>query len=150
MDELIFERKAEDNKYLHKDFHASINNAIDYIGRHFGTDAVKEYIKQYVFSRYEKMTLSELKAYFEEIYEAEEVRDRLSVSLENGVLSVSVTSSPGIDYFNSFGEVKSEWYYLTDTYLYECLAELCGLFYEPVFYDEKTGAVKFLLKEIGA
>ena len=32
------ERKASDNKYLHKDFHVTLDLGITYIGEHFGGD----------------------------------------------------------------------------------------------------------------
>ena len=35
---LQMERKASDNKYLHKDFHVTLDLGITYIGEHFGGD----------------------------------------------------------------------------------------------------------------
>ena len=66
----VMERKASDNKYLHKDFHVSLDIGIDYIGKQFGPEAIDAYLTQYAKAFYQPMTLKELQQYFERIYQA--------------------------------------------------------------------------------
>jgi len=42
----VMERKASDNKYLHKDFHIALNLLMTYLYDHFGKDALVNYLKQ--------------------------------------------------------------------------------------------------------
>jgi len=52
MEKLFIDRKASDNKYLHRDFHVSADNGITYVGKKYGDEAVKEYLTQYAKSFY--------------------------------------------------------------------------------------------------
>ena len=52
MEKLHIERKASDNKYLHKDFHISADIGITYVGENYGDRAVKDYLTQYTKSFY--------------------------------------------------------------------------------------------------
>ena len=54
----VMDRKASDNKYLHKDFHVTLDIGIDYIGKHYGEDAVKEYLIRFADAYYRPMSLS--------------------------------------------------------------------------------------------
>lgn len=42
------DRRASDNKYLHRDFHVSCDIGLNYIAEKYGKEAVKEYIYQFV------------------------------------------------------------------------------------------------------
>ena len=140
---LNMRRHSDDNEYLHRDFHASIDNAIAYIGDNFGEDAVREYLAQYVGNRFRPMDLPGLKEYFESIYRAEHAENELSAELTGSYLKICIASCPGIGYFNSIGSEPSKWYKTTTTVLYDELAKLCGLDFELGFYDEKTGRAEF-------
>lgn len=140
------ERRAYDNKYLHKDFHASIDNAVAYIGDVFGEDAVKEYLSQYVKTKYSPMTLEQLQKYFIDIYKAEEAEACLDTEINQTHLTVKISSCPGMEYLNSHGGA-SKWYKTTTTILYDELAKLCGYEFEFRFYDETTGKTEFTFRK---
>ena len=133
---LQMERKASDNKYLHKDFHVTLDLGITYIGEHFGgDDAVKEYLTTFAKAYYPKMTLPELEDYFKKIYEAEEEPEALSTELSDGCLKVKVEYCPAIKYMTSIGHDHSPWYYMTTTVVYEEWAKTCGFEFVMGDYD---------------
>lgn len=143
MKKLVMERRAYDNKYLHRDFHASTNNAIAYIAQNFGQEALDRYIERYVQSRYQVMTLAELERYFTDLYTAEEALDALETELNDQKLVVRILYCPALKYLNETGE-DAKWYHKTTTVMYPALAKKCNLEFELVFYDEKTGKAEFV------
>ena len=146
---LHMERKASDNKYLHKDFHVTLDLGITYIGEHFGgDDAVKEYLTTFAKAYYPKMTLPELEDYFKKIYEAEEEPEALSTELSDGCLKVKVEYCPAIKYMTSIGHDHSPWYYMTTTVVYEEWAKTCGFEFVMGDYDRKTGKTSFEFREV--
>ena len=144
MSVLTMRRHSDDNEYLHRDFHASIDNAIAYIGDNFGEQAVRDYLSRYVKSRYKKMSLEELRDYFTEIYKAEHFGDKLTTELSGDRLKIAVAACPGIDYFKSTGSKPSKWYGMTTTVLYDELAEHCGFDFRLDHYDDETGKAEFV------
>ena len=147
MELLHMRRHADDNEYLHKDFHASIDNAIAYIGDTFGEEALLDYLRQYVYSRYNPMTLSELSEYFKSIYAAEHYEDKLCLCPADKMLTVKIDSCPGIAYFHLINTEPSKWYSYTTTAMYKYLAELCNMDFSLAYYDEKTGKAEFSFTE---
>ncbi len=51
----IMERKASDNKYLHKDFHVSMNMLLTYIYENFGKKELINYLSQYAEAFYKPL-----------------------------------------------------------------------------------------------
>ena len=49
---LVMRRKAGDNKYLHKDFHGALSCGIEYLHRHYGKKAVREYLDAFASTYY--------------------------------------------------------------------------------------------------
>ena len=84
----IIDMKSEDNKYLHRDFHLSGDNALKYCGDKFGYDAVigfiEDYVKYYyapVIEKIKKEGLSSIKEWIEKVYETEEASELLHTEL---------------------------------------------------------------------
>ena len=50
---LVMERKASDNKYLHRDFHISADNGIEYVGKKYGDEGVKEFLSDFARSYFQ-------------------------------------------------------------------------------------------------
>ena len=146
MEKLVMERRAYDNKYLHRDFHATMDNALAYVGDHFGEAALDQYFEQYVQTRYKAMTLEELEAYFIDIYAAEEAEDALETKRTDKQLAVKIAYCPGLRFLNAHGGA-SKWYYKSTTALYPALAKKCGLHFELISYDSHTGKAEFVFKE---
>ena len=142
------ERRASDNKYLHKDFHVSLDLGIAYVGDRYGEDAVKEYLTDYAKSFYQKMTLAELENYFKKIYEAEDASDVLKTTLEKNSLTVEISECPAMKFMRSTGHEPSKYYTQTTKTLYAVLAQICGFEFNLSEYDEKSGKAKFIFSEV--
>lgn len=142
MEKLVMERRAYDNKYLHRDFHATLDIGMAYVGDRFGEEKLDQYLAQYVKTRYQPMSLQELEAYFISLYRAEEAEDALHTDLHSSKLSVRIDWCPGLKYLNAHGGA-SKWYYKTTTVLYAELAGKCGLDFKLISYDADTGKAEF-------
>ena len=95
MEKLNIERKAADNRYLHRDFHVSADIGIIYVGENYGDNAVKDYLTQYAKSFYKPLAeevkakgLVALKENFENVYKKEEWSEYLHTTLTENELKV--------------------------------------------------------------
>src|SRR5690606_27892865 len=82
----VMSRTAADNKYLHKDFHQSMNLLIDYIYNNFGKDNLIENLKQFTNAYHQPLNellkagdLNALADYFSDIYKKEEWPVKINV-----------------------------------------------------------------------
>ena len=154
-EKLFIERKAADNKYLHRDFFVTGDIGIAYVGEIYGDEAVKEYLEQYAKSYYKllaeevkKNGLVTLKEYFENVYEKEEWSEYVTTELTADTLTVSVEKCPAVTYMKSVGHTPSKWYKETVYTVYKTLASMSRLAFEIEYYDEKDGSTKFIFKRI--
>lgn len=142
----IIDMKSEDNKYLHRDFHLSGDNALKYCKDVYGYDTMIDFLKSYVKFYYapqiEKIReegLSSLKAWIEKIYEIEESSELLHCTLEGNKLTVTVDKSPVIEYMHSLSQEPSECYIEETRTLYKAIADECGYDFELKYYNEDGG-----------
>ena len=150
MEKLIMERKAADKKYLHRDFHVTADQGICYIGEHYGTDAVVEYLSNYAAKFYSlliedvrKNGLLPLKKYFEKIYLAEEASEVLTVTMTEDKLTVQVAQCPAVRFMQSIGHIPCQWYGETVNTVYRVIAEKVGLDFSLSYYEDETGKTEF-------
>ena len=148
----IFDMKSEDNKYLHRDFHTSTDNALKYCGDKFGRDEVIKFLREYVRSFYapqilkiKEKGLQSLKSMIEETYEKEEASSLLHADISDGCLTVTVDKCPAIEYMRSLGQTPSEYFIECTKTLYDEIAKESGLAFTLEYYNEMGGA-KFLFK----
>ena len=97
MAKIEMERKAADNKYLHRDFHISADNGVEYVGNKYGDTGVKEFLTQFakayfipLVKEYKEKGLFAIKNYIENVYKIEEAENAINVSLTNSSLNVKV------------------------------------------------------------
>ena len=150
MEKLHIERKAADNKYLHKDFHVTADIGISYVGENYGDKAVKEYLTQYANSFYKLLAeevklkgLKALKANFENVYAKEEWSEYLHTELTEKELKVKIDKCPAVSFMKQSGHSPSKWYKETTYTVYKVLAEMCGLKFEVAYYNEEDGSTEF-------
>jgi len=151
----IMERKASDNKYLHKDFHIALNLLMTYIYDHFGKDALVNYLKQYSRA-YHLPLIGKLKSgdkeamvkYFREIYEKEEWSVNI-ISAENSV-EITQDACPAISHIVHKGGKPCPFYRETYNTVYKTICENTPFEYNLVYFNEETGACKqlFIIKEV--
>lgn len=48
----VIDRRASDNEYLHKDFHGALSAGIEYLQKNYGTQAVRDYLRQFALAFY--------------------------------------------------------------------------------------------------
>lgn len=144
-------RKSSDNKYLHKDFHITLNLLMEYISNNFGKDNLIEYLKQYTLEYFkplhEKMKAGDIEAialYFKDIYEEEEWTVKLRK--DKNYITIEQASCPGISHIKSKGGVPIPDYIETYRTVYSTLCEDTPFEYELVFFDKETGACKQIFK----
>jgi hypothetical protein len=96
-EKLYIERKASDNKYLHRDFFVTGDIGISYVGENYGDNAVKEYLTQYaksfyklIFKQVEQNGLKALEEDVKNVYAKEEWTEYLHTELTNNSLKIKV------------------------------------------------------------
>lgn len=147
---LVLDRRASDNKYFHRDFHNSMNMGLEYLGKKYGTDAVKEYLERFTKNYYspliEAVRKRGLPALEESIlctYAAEEANDAVKTVLQNGRLMVNVKYCPAVKHLHETDRKVSAWYpYSTETVM-RTLAVQTGYRFQMCSYDEETGAAHY-------
>ena len=159
MAKLVMDRKAVDNKYLHRDFHVSTDTGLAYVGSHWGDTAVKEYLERFARAWYsplatevKKNGLAAIKEHIEKIYQIEEAPDVLHCELKNGELAISIDHCPAITYMRSIGYEPSPWYAELTSTVNRVIAEMCGLGFQMISYDTQTGKAAyrfFIVKQVG-
>jgi len=141
----VFEQNASDNKYLHRDFHISMNMLMEYIFERYGAKALTEYLE--TFSRefhkerktlLKKRGLVSLKEYLEDIYNAEEWE--VEISMTDGELILRQAACPGIKYIKEKGFAPIDRYIETYTTVYKELCRETPYEYEMMNFNEETGA----------
>ncbi len=151
MEKLFIDRKAADNKYLHKDFHVTADNGITYVGENYGDEAVIEYLTQYAKSFYKllvekfnKIGLKALEENFVNVYAKEEWSEHLKTQITDDELKIMVDKCPAVIYMKSIGHSPSKWYKETTYTTYKVLADMCNLDFVVKYYNEEDGSTEFV------
>lgn len=145
----ITERKASDNKYLHKDFHIALNLMMTYLYNNYGKDALINYLKQYS-KAYFKALNQKLKSgdkealieYFKDIYEKEEWPVNISIHENN--IEISQDACPAISHIIQAGGKPCPYYRETYKTVYKTICENTPFDYVLEYFDDETGACKQL------
>lgn len=146
MTKRVMERKAADNKYLHRDFHKSMDLGLAYLGQNYGDEGVKEYLRGFAADYYAPLVeeikergLPALGDHIAGIYEIEEAPELLAMDLTEERLDVKVEKCPAITFFKTVGYTASPWYVEATRTVNETIAALAGLDYVQHVYDEADG-----------
>ncbi len=156
MDALRMERKAADNKYLHRDFHKTLDLGLTYLAERYGEGSVTDYLRRVTEVYYAPLLeavrrdgLGALAQHIEGTYEAEETPDVCHTRIADGVLTVSIDACPVLAHFKKIGYQASPYFVQTTDAVNRVIAEHAGLSYHMDFYEPETGACTyaFALKE---
>lgn len=148
----IIEMKSEDNKYLHRDFHTSMDNALKYCGDNFGKEELVKFLREYVRAFYAP-TIEEIKSkglvaikeWIEGTYEKEEACSLLHTDILDERLVVTVDKCPAIEYMSSLGQSPSEYFIEETRTVYDEIARQCGYSLCLEYYNE-DGGTKFIFE----
>jgi len=146
----VMNRKASDNKYLHRDFHVSGDIGIKYVGEKYGDNGVKEYLRRFATAYYsplvdsiKKEGLIALKKHIENIYIIEESIQVLKTTLTENDLLVEIDYCPAIAFMKSIGHTPSKWYIEETRTVNETIADNADLGFELINYDINTGKAAY-------
>lgn len=151
-DTLILDRRASDNEYFHRQFHASLSNSLNYLGENYGTDAIVEFLTMYmkdvfpyVLAACADVGLKAIADFEKLMYAEEKASDLLTAELsEDGKkLTVKVSKCPAREYLKSNNLVISEYFGYADTVPLKVLAESAGAVFTVISYDDETGAAEY-------
>ncbi len=149
----IMERRASDNKYLHRDFHVAMKLALDYCHSLYGDEGVRQYLRQFASAYFQPLRaqmkdrgLVPLRDYFTQIYAAEEAE--VDIVLEDAELTVRVPRCPAVTYLRKMDHDIPAYYDYTTTVVYEELCRDTGVTFVLDEYDRETGrcAMRFTRK----
>lgn len=153
----IMDRKAYDNEYFHKDFHSSMNMCIEYIGENFGTDAIRDFLRQYVEDVYiplseeiRKRGIDAIEDKIRDTYQKEKAQDALRIEKAPDFMQVRISYCPAVKHLHETGRVVSKYYSLTTEVVMEALAEKAGFEFSMDRYDEETGACEYSFRRTRA
>ena len=143
----VVDMRADDNKYLHRDFHLSGDLALKYCGEMFGDGEVigflREFTKNYYSPQIERIKregLPAFKEWIEKTYEVEESSHLIKTELSDGLLTVTVDRCPVIEYMRSLNQEPSKYYVEETRTVYGTVAEECGYGFTLEYYREDGGA----------
>ena len=141
----VIRRRAEENEYLHRDFHGALSVGIDYLEDEYGPEAVRDYIRQFtrrfyapLIKRVKREGIVPLKEHFEEVYRIEGAEAK--IELTDDALSIRVAACPAVAHMRAHGyPVARLWRETTRTHN-EALVEGTPFDAELLEYDDETGA----------
>ena len=143
----VVDMHSEDNKYLHRDFHLSGDNALAYCAERWGEDAVVDFLTRFtaayfapVVDRVKSEGLSALAEWLRDVYEREEASELLHTELTDSALVVTVDHCPAVAYMRSLGKEPSAYYIEQTRTVYKTIADLAGLSFTLDYYLEDGGA----------
>lgn len=154
----IMRRSASDNKYLHRDFHASLNLGLEYLRRRFGDESVREYLRQFALAFYAPLKqalrekgLDAVKEHYLQIFAVEEALDCLELASSAGELTVFVKRCPAVAHIRAGGAEVSPLFDETTNTVMKAVCEDTPYSFELVSYDAQTGAStqRFFKRRLG-
>ena len=144
---LVHDVRSSDNKYLHRDFHGSNDIAVRYVGEMYGDNGVKDFLRKFACAYYlplveqiKKDGLKALQAQITGLYEYEEVPEVCHTELSDNQLQVKIDRCPGVEHIKKSGVAPSKWYVELTRTINETIADMAGIGFEMISYNEEDGA----------
>lgn len=146
----VLDRRASDNAYFHLDFHRGTNQAVNYMVRNHGIEALIDYLTTYTKNVYanliEQVKIKGLTPIFwmiKETYDKEKAPEALDLTLSDEELLVEVGFCPAVRYYHSAGIPVAPGYEYTTSVVMQTIAQETGYQFEMMYYDEETGAARY-------
>ena len=148
----IMDRKASDNEYFHKDFHSSLNNGLEYLGRFHSEADIVNYLTRFTKNVYRKLIeeaktgkAAVLEKFIRNTYQKEHAEDALSteVSGDGKKLEVKVAYCPAVKHLHATGREVSQWYEMSTSVVMQTIAEETGAEFSMGSYDRETGKTEY-------
>ena len=140
----VMRRQAADNAYLHKDFHGALSCGLDYLESHYGAEAVREYLRDFVRAYYAPLRdalrrdgLPALRQHFEHLYRVEGGEVEFALSADE--LVIRVAACPAVTHMRRQGYPVARSFLETTRTVNEALCEDSPFAAELVAYAPETG-----------
>ncbi len=147
---VVMDRHAEDNRYLHREFHNYLNMGLEYLGTHFGQEAVEAYLRRFARNYYAPLIeavrsegLNALSAQIRETYRREEAENNVQMALQKDSLHVSISACPAVAYLRAQGWTPSRWFGESTRVVMDEIGRQTGFEFNMLRYDEATGAAEY-------
>ena len=121
MSKQVMRRRAADNVYLHKDFHAALNRALIFVEERHGAGAVREYLRHFAAAFFAPLReevgrrgdhgLSAIESHLRSVFTREGGGVELSRDGED--LLVRVFRCPAVEHIGNLGERLSPLFFET-------------------------------------
>jgi hypothetical protein len=143
----VMERKAADNKYLHKDFHLALNLLLTYIFDNFGKDAMTNYLRNFSQAYYRPLNQGIksgdkeiLVNHFKNIYEKEEWP--VEITSHNNTIVIIQQACPGISHILKKGMKPCPYYREVYNTVNQTICMNTPFEYIMEYFNDETGACK--------
>jgi hypothetical protein len=140
----VMRRAAEDNEYLHRDFHGALSAGIEYLHEKYGEDAVREYLWQFARSFYAPLTealgsrgLVALEEHYGRVYELEGGEVRISRSDDE--LRIEIEACPAVTHMRKQGYSVARLFRETKGTVGKAICHDTHFEAELLEYDDQTG-----------
>ncbi|HUT95340.1 MAG TPA: hypothetical protein VMY37_38150 [Thermoguttaceae bacterium] len=140
----VIRRTAQDNRYLHKDFHGALSVGLEYVEHHFGEEAVRDYLRQFARAFYAPLAadlkrrgLVALEEHFGKVYAEEGGEVRISLSEDE--LRIEVEACPAVTHMRERGYPVARLFRETTRTVNETICEGTPYTAELLDYDDRTG-----------
>ena len=150
MEKIVMDITAEDNKYLHKDFHVTGDNGLVYVGKMYGDNGVREYLEQFtkafyvpLFKAYEEKGLKAIRDYQQDLYEKEEMPEVFHAELTDNDLTIVIDRCPAVTFMKEHNYTPSRWYIELTRTVNMVIADVLDLGFSLEYYNEEDGACKY-------
>jgi len=154
---MMTEREAVLSGALPKGWHAYMNITLDYIGEMLGSEGVEQYLTEFANEYYAlemaNITVSGLlgmQRFIEDLYRVEGCAECVNTVLKQEGLIVEVSRCPALYEITTAGYKPSRWFVMTTSVVYGRLAQMAGLHFSLLRYDEETGAAAFSFAKGGS
>ena len=141
---------SEGYKYLHPEFHVSMDRGSGFVLDTYGMEGLKEYLTQFtlafhvpLLANIREKGLTAIADYLRWLYDTEEAPDALELEQTDGALSVKIKYCPAVKYMKGRGYTPNASYEYCTSMVYEALAEAGGLGFAMCSYDQETGAATY-------
>jgi len=142
----VLDKRASDNRYLHRDFHRSMDLGLTYLLEHGNVQAVEGYLRRFagayhapLIERMRAEGLTAFEAYLLALYHSEEAEDAIRTEWTKEGLRVRIEYCPGVRAIRAMGAVPSELYVETTRTVYDEIARRSGHVFRLEAYDPDTG-----------
>jgi hypothetical protein len=121
-------RRAADNVYLHRDFHAALNRALLFLEDRYGADAVREYLTRFAAAHYAPLReaigrrgLAALEDHLVSVFTRE--GGGAEIARNGDDLVVRVSRCPAVSHIREMGTALSPLFFETTRTVNEALCE---------------------------